>query len=92
MEANLSHGILRRKEQRRAGEPENTLTPLNPIHFNPTSLINSAVATASCSGEAAWYNSANESGEFIVMVVAVAIDNQAGTPTPLSFASLAKFS
>jgi hypothetical protein len=47
------------------------LTPLNPIHFNPTSLINSAVASASYSGEAAWNNSASESGEFIVMVVAV---------------------
>ena len=45
--------------------------PLNPIHFNPTSLINSAVATASWSGEAAWNSSASESGEFIVMVVAV---------------------
>lgn len=89
------------------------LTPLNPIHFNPTSLISSAVCTASPSGEAAWYSSDSESGEFIVMVVAVyytsyqflapslyvwkgcvshtAMDNQAGTPTPLAFASLAKF-
>lgn len=58
-------------EERRGRAEGGMLTPLNPIHFNPTSLINSAVATASYSGEAAWNNSASESGEFIVMVVAV---------------------
>ena len=47
------------------------LTPLKPMHFNPTSRISSAVATASPCGAAAWYSSESESGEFMVMVVAV---------------------
>jgi hypothetical protein len=33
--------------ERYGTEEGEMLTPLNPIHFNPTSLINSAVATAS---------------------------------------------
>jgi len=50
-------------------------TPLNPIHFNPISLINSAVSTLcflSLEFEVArLYNSVKEAGEFIVIVAAV---------------------
>lgn len=60
----------------RDGE-KGVLTPLNPIHFKPTSLINSAVFTL-CSfsfdpSVAKLYNSVSPSGEFIVIVAAVYI-------------------
>ena len=51
------------------------LTPLNPIHFKPTSLINSAVCTdwlwSFEVSFASLNNSVNDSGEFIVIVAAV---------------------
>ncbi len=50
-------------------------TPLNPIHFSPISLINSAISTdCFLSLEdvvARLYSSVNDSGEFIVIVAAV---------------------
>ena len=50
-------------------------TPLKPMHFNPTSLINSAALTDSAwsleSSVASLYNSVNDSGEFMVIVAAV---------------------
>ena len=48
---------------------------MNPIHFNPISLINSAVSTDCClsfePAVARLYSSFNPSGEFIVIVAAV---------------------
>lgn len=50
-------------------------TPLKPIHFNPTSRINSAVSTLCFLSfdlsVARSYNWVNPSGEFIVIVAAV---------------------
>ncbi len=50
-------------------------TPLKPMHFRPTSLINSAVSILCClsleSLVARLYSTVNDSGEFIVIVVAV---------------------
>jgi hypothetical protein len=50
-------------------------TPLNPMHFNPTSLISSVVFT-DCflsfeDSVARLYSSVNDSGEFMVIVAAV---------------------
>ena len=50
-------------------------TPLNPMHFSPTSLINSAVSTDCVlsfdPAVARLYSSVKPSGEFIVIVAAV---------------------
>lgn len=65
------------------------LTPLNPIHFSPTSLMSSAIATASLSGFealAALYSATIESGEFIVIVAAV---DKASHDGRLNFCALA---
>ena len=48
--------------------------PLKLMHFRPTSRMNSAVARLSLADWevlASWYSSVRDSGEFIVMVVAV---------------------
>ena len=59
----------------RGNERDGVRTPLNPMHFSPTSRISSAVWTdwpLSFEDDVArLYSSANDSGEFIVMVVAV---------------------
>jgi|TARA_R110002003_G_scaffold267_5_gene17916 hypothetical protein len=63
---------------------------LNPIHFNPTSLINSAIATDSLGGLDALvevYRASMDSGEFIVMVAAVEMLSHDGRPSLRSVAS-----
>lgn len=56
-------------------------TPLKLMHFKPTSLINSATVTASSNEAsslpsvvvASFHNAVRDSGEFIVIVVAVCL-------------------
>lgn len=67
-------------------------TPLNPIHFNPTSLINSAICTLSLGGLellATLNRAAIDSGEFIVIVAAVDSASHDGLPSFRAVASCA---
>lgn len=69
-------------------------TPLNPIHFNPTSLINSAIATPSLvlfSSLTALYSFTIDSGEFIVIIAAVDRASHDGRPSFCAVASLSIF-
>lgn len=65
-------------------------TPLNPIHFNPTSRMNSAIWTASSVDRdalVALNNTDMDSGEFIVIVTPVDMLSHDGRPSFLSVAS-----
>jgi hypothetical protein len=65
-------------------------TPLMPTHLNPTSRMNSATATLSLSGFTQvvyWKRASIDSGEFIVIVVAVRMASHGQRPRPLATAS-----
>lgn len=58
-------------------------TPLNPIHFNPISRINSARYTLSSfdfDSETSLCSRTNDSGEFMVIVAAVCKSSQFARP------------
>ena len=65
-------------------------TPLIPMHLKPTSRMNSTTVTASISGldaELSWKRAVIDSGEFIVIVVAVMTASHNQRPSLLASAS-----
>lgn len=70
------------------------LTPLNPMHFNPISRMNSAIATWSFSDFELLdelYKAIIDSGEFIVIVAAVEMPSHDGRPSFRAVASSSIF-